>query len=127
MVLPGIQALFGFQLVAVFNQRFESLTRFEQGLHYISITLVAIAVAIVMTPAAYHRIQGVDRVSQRFIDVSSRLLLAGMVPLGTGLCIDYYLIGRLIFDSQWLALAAGALLGVFAFLWLVFPRSKYLR
>ena len=27
MVLPGIQALFGFQLIAVFNQRFESIKK----------------------------------------------------------------------------------------------------
>jgi hypothetical protein len=31
MVLPGIQALFGFQLIAVFNQRFEQdLSAFER-------------------------------------------------------------------------------------------------
>ena len=34
MVLPGIQALFGFQLIAVFNERFRSLPQFEQTLHY---------------------------------------------------------------------------------------------
>jgi hypothetical protein len=127
MVLPGIQALFGFQLIAVFNQRFASLSRFEQHLHYASITLVAISVAIVMTPAAYHRIQGVDQVSQRFIDNSSRLLLAGMAPLGVGLCLDYYLIGKLIFESEWLALAAAALLGLFGFFWFLFPSSKKLQ
>ena len=34
MVLPGIQALFGFQLVAVFNQRFSTdLTNSEQIVH----------------------------------------------------------------------------------------------
>jgi hypothetical protein len=128
MVLPGIQALLGFQLIAVFNQRFaEDLTRFEQGLHYVSITLVAISVAIVMTPAAYHRIQGVDQVSQRFINNSSRLLLGGMVPLGIGLCLDYYLIGRLIFEGEWPALAAALLLAIFAFFWFLFPSSRHLQ
>lgn len=34
MVLPGIQALFGFQLIAVFNNGFSRLDRAEQGLHY---------------------------------------------------------------------------------------------
>jgi Family of unknown function (DUF6328) len=34
MVLPGIQALFGFQLMAVFNQRFNELTAGEQLIHY---------------------------------------------------------------------------------------------
>ena len=36
MVLPGIQALFGFQLIAGFNQRFQELPGAEQSLHYMS-------------------------------------------------------------------------------------------
>jgi len=35
MVLPGIQALFGFQLIAVFSDGFANkLTRAEQRLHF---------------------------------------------------------------------------------------------
>jgi len=32
MVLPGIQAFFGFQLIAVFNNRFQEFTHTEQVL-----------------------------------------------------------------------------------------------
>src|SRR5581483_5360333 len=56
MVLPGIQALFGFQLVAVFNTTFwERLTESDRILHLIAMLVVAISVALVMAPAAYHR------------------------------------------------------------------------
>ena len=59
MVLPGVQALFGFQLIAVFSDGFTArLTRSEQGLHLLALTLVAVAGALVMTPAAYHRQTG---------------------------------------------------------------------
>jgi hypothetical protein len=34
MVLPGIQALFGFQLIAIFNERFKELTEDEQLIHF---------------------------------------------------------------------------------------------
>src|SRR5690242_18672888 len=40
MVLPGIQALFGFQLIAVFNERFRQLPQFEQTLHYAALIMV---------------------------------------------------------------------------------------
>jgi hypothetical protein len=33
MVLPGVQAVLGFQLIAVFNQRFQELSAGEQLLH----------------------------------------------------------------------------------------------
>src|SRR5256885_1849786 len=53
MLLPGIQALFGFQLIAVFNQRFDQvLSRTEQHIHLIALCLVAVAVVLVMGPAA---------------------------------------------------------------------------
>jgi hypothetical protein len=53
MVLPGIQALFGFQLIAVFNERFKELTENERLIHFSATVLVTIAIALIMTPAAY--------------------------------------------------------------------------
>ena len=55
MVLPGIQALFGFQMIAVFNQRFRELPGSLQIVHLAATGLVALAAGLVMTPAAYHR------------------------------------------------------------------------
>ncbi len=127
MVLPGIQALFGFQLVAVFDARFEDLTQPEQAWHYAATGLVAIAVALIMTPAAYHRALGVRHVSERFLRNASRLLLASMVPLGAGICVDFYLVGRLTMQAHWPAALAAALFALFAFLWYVFPRSRRLQ
>ena len=52
-VLPGIQALFGFQLIALFNQGFgEKLSHAQQLLHLVAIILTTLAMALVMTPAA---------------------------------------------------------------------------
>jgi len=51
-VLPGIQALFGFQLIAVFNDGFgEKLSSGQQVMHLVSIVLVALAIALVMAAA----------------------------------------------------------------------------
>src|SRR5437773_70894 len=68
MVLPGIQALFGFQLIAVFNPGFaEKLSTVEQQLHLVSTLLTVCAVALVMTPAALHRQIDPLAVNRRFI------------------------------------------------------------
>src|ERR1700757_2185815 len=71
MVLPGIQALFGFQLIAVFSPGFEKLGPAEQRLHFIAIALVVLAVAIIMTPAAYHRQHDPREVTATFVAVST--------------------------------------------------------
>jgi hypothetical protein len=39
MVLPGVQAILGFQLIAVFNQRFQELSDARQMLHLVAFVL----------------------------------------------------------------------------------------
>jgi hypothetical protein len=128
MVLPGIQALFGFQLIAVFSPGFsEHLTVVEQRLHLISILLVVASIALVMAPAALHRQAEPHSVSDRFLHLSSRLLLWGMLPLAVGISLEFYLIGQLILHDETSALAMG--IGVFVLflvLWLLLPlRERY--
>ena len=96
MVLPGIQALFGFQLIAVFNTRFHDFSSLEQVLHLVALLLVALAIAFIMTPAAYHRIAERGIVSRRFVDLASRFLEAALMPLMLGISLDLFLLGRLI-------------------------------
>src|SRR5258708_30490444 len=52
MVLPGVQALFGFQLVAVFNQRFADMEAADRGTYFLSLLLVTGAIGLLMAPAA---------------------------------------------------------------------------
>ena len=48
MVLPGIQALFGFQLIAVFNQGFgEKLSQAQQVVHLVALVLTTLSMALV--------------------------------------------------------------------------------
>jgi len=123
MVLPGIQALFRFQLIAVFNQGFsEKLEALEQDIHLLATGLVAIAVALIMAPAALHRQAGAQQVSAAFIRTSSLLLLFSMLPLALGVSLDFYLVGRIILHSAWSAVLAAALLLVFFGLWFALPR-----
>ncbi len=126
MVLPGIQALFGFQLVAVFNQRFEeALGRPQQLLHLTALLLVALSAGLLMTPAAYHRQVCRGGVTQELLRVASISISAGLVPLMIGLSLDVYLVALLIVRSETLAVGLAAVLfAVLAGLWFVFPRSR---
>jgi hypothetical protein len=123
VVLPGIQALFGFQLIAVFNQGFgEKLTSAEQRLHLLALGLTALSVAICMAPAALHRQSQPESVSNRLVKLCSTLLTVGMGPLMLGITFDFYLMCRVILKdpqaSLWLATALGFVL---AALWYLMP------
>jgi hypothetical protein len=129
MVLPGIQALFGFQLIAVFNSTFhERLSPAEQSFHLAAIGLVAIAVALVMAPAALHRQTNPRAATLDFITIATRLLLMSMFPLMLGISLDFYLIVRLILNNQFISfLLSVALLLLFTTLWFLFPRLNGLQ
>ncbi|MFB9245843.1 DUF6328 family protein [Massilia antarctica] len=58
VILPGVQALFGFQTIAVFNDRFAGLPSYATLCHLVGLGMVIIAVALVMTPAVYYRVVG---------------------------------------------------------------------
>ncbi len=128
-VVPGMQALFGFQLIAVFNNAFrEQLSSVERILHLAAIVLVTIAIALVMAPAALHRQTEPLAVSRRVIRISSRLLMASMGPLALGLCLDIYVVARVIVGTRGVAaIVAASLLGVFIVLWLLLPRLSRSR
>src|SRR5205823_2609221 len=56
VILPGAQALFGFQLSIVLTKSFDDLAASSRILHAASLGLVALSVMLLMAPAAYHRI-----------------------------------------------------------------------
>jgi hypothetical protein len=122
MVLPGIQALFGFQLIAVFNQRFSQIPAGQQLLHYCALLLVGAAIGLIMAPAAYHRIAEQHSVSRFFIQLASFMIAVSMLPLLTALCFEIYILGHLVLDNDqasfWIAVAMAAFL---AALWYVMP------
>jgi len=126
MVLPGIQALFGFQLIAVFNQRFDTaLDRPRQMVHLAALLLVALSAALVMTPAAYHRQACGGGVSRELLRVVSAFVSTALLPLMAGLCLDVYLVALLIVRDEAVAVGLAALLlALLAGLWFVFPRSR---
>jgi predicted lysophospholipase L1 biosynthesis ABC-type transport system permease subunit len=129
MVLPGIQALFGFQLIAVFNEGFaEKLAHGQQLLHLVAIVLTTLAMALVMSPAALHRQAEPKEVSERFLWMASNMVLAGMFPLALAVGLDAYIVASIVLKNDALAaILAVALVGVFLFLWLVLPRYEHRR
>ncbi len=129
MLLPGIQALFGFQLIAVFNQTFsDKLTHFEQELHLLAIGLVVLTTIIIMTPAAYHRQMEVQEVTESFVHMASRLMLISIMPLSLSISLDFFLVSRLILGSTFVAsVIAFVSLALFILIWIVAPRTGILN
>lgn len=128
IILPGIQALFGFQLIAIFNTGFARLSPLDQRLHLAALLLVAVAVALVMTPAAYHRRSKREHVSAYFVDAASRLLMWALVFLMLGTAIDAYVVAYLVIGNEVGSIAVALLLLlIYLALWFVYPWLTHRR
>jgi hypothetical protein len=126
MVLPGAQALLGFQFITVFMERFEQLPAGLKQLHIASLLLVAICTILLITPAAYHRIVEAGADSERFHAFASRMLLAAMAFLALGVSGNFLVILMRVFSSAAVAVTlATCLLLFFMVMW--FGSTSYLR
>lgn len=125
MILPGTQTLFGCQLIVVFNPTSQDrLSAPERSLHLVA-AAQAVAAALLLDPAAYHRRVEPRSVAERFVACSARLLTWGPIPLLLAVCADFYLVATLV-TRQWaasLALALGPL-AVFVWLWVLLPARQ---
>ena len=118
VVLPGVQALLGFQFIAVLQESFEKLPDTSKYIHLVSLGLIALAVVFLMTPAAYHRIVERGEETEHFHRFASRMVIAALVPLALGLCGDVFVIVRKVLDSTLVAVVSSLIvLALFWELW----------
>ena len=122
VVLPGAQALFGFQLAIVFTRSFADLSVVSMMVHAASLLLVTLTVVLLMAPAAYHRIVYAGEASADMYRVGSALVTAATIPLALGLAGDTYVVTSKITRSPAVAIAAGGVVSVLLIgLWHAYP------
>ncbi len=126
MVLPGVQALLGFQFAIMFTDGFDALSTQSKYVHLASLTLTALSTILLITPAAYHRIVERGETTEHFHQLASRMVLASMVPVALSVCLDFYVIVLKVTTSQTTAYTSAALMLLFFYgLWFGF--TLYVR
>jgi hypothetical protein len=122
VVLPGAQALFGFQLAIVLTQSFVQLPKSSMAVHAASLFLVALAVIMLMAPAPYHRIVYAGEDTEEMYRVGSALVAGATLPLGLGLAGDIYVVIAKISHSLFVGSCAGGLAFMLLVgLWYIYP------
>jgi hypothetical protein len=126
VVLPGAQALLGFQLTVTLTRAFGELPAEAKLLHVIALCCVGMAVILLMTPAALHRISFKGEDTRGFFQMGSGFVIAAPVMLAFGITGDLYVATYQSVKSSMLgaAIAVSALL-ILAVLWFAAP--LYLR
>jgi hypothetical protein len=118
VVLPGAQALLGFQFAAILTDAFDQLPKPSQYVHLASVGLITTCIVLLMAPAAFHRIVERGQDTERLNRFSSVVLLCALVPLAFGIAGDFYVVLEKVLKSTILATAlAFASLVFFLGLW----------
>jgi len=122
VIIPGGQALLGFQLIATLTKAFSELPPIFKYVHAAGLCAVALSVVLLMTPAAVHRIGFGGEDDPAFFRIGSRLVIAGSVPLAIGIAADVAVVFFKVTESPVTASIAGvtALCALLAF-WLAYP------
>lgn len=126
VILPGLQALFGFQTIAVFNQRFADIETYAKVCHLLGLGMVIVAVAMVMTPAVYYRALG-GRATTRMAKLSSFMIRGALAPLALGLALDMFTVIHVATGRLPMSVLAGvATFLLLGSLWCVLPGRERL-
>ena len=92
IVLPGVQALLGFQFAAFLSEAFARLPPTAKAVHTASLMLLALAMILLMTPAPYRHLAEDGRDTPAVERVGSAFVLAALIPLALGLAGDFFVV-----------------------------------
>jgi hypothetical protein len=122
VILPGAQALFGFQLIVILTKAFATLPADARTAHLAALACVALAIVLLIAPAAIHRIAFDGDDDERFLRIASRVVTLALVPLSLGISIELYVAAtRLLPGTAAPPWTAAIGLGVLLSLWYVVP------
>jgi len=122
VIIPGVQALLGFQLTVTFTQAFAELEPASKIAHAAALCCIALAVVLLMAPASIHRIAFAGQDDPAFVSIGSAFVIGAPFPLALGIAIDTYVAaGRAVQSDTVAFILAAAALIVLLGVWYAIP------
>jgi len=112
VLIPGAQALFGFQLAVMLTDAFGELAGSAKIVHVIALCCIVLAVILLMAPAAFHRIAYGGENTEAFYRLGSRLIVVAALPLALGITLDLYVAATRAFATSLPALLTALAVGL---------------
>lgn len=92
VALPGAQVLFAFLLILPFQSTFRELTDLQRNLYAGALMTSAAAIALLIAPSSYHRINFRRPMKEGMIRWANGLLIGGMVLCAVGVTLAVALV-----------------------------------
>jgi hypothetical protein len=127
VMIPGAQALLGFQMAVMLTSGFDRLPSSSKLLHTAALCCIGLAIILLIAPAAIHRLSFRGEDSEEFHDLGSRLIILAAVPLAGGITLDLYVAAAKATESPSIGMAiAVCAAAVMIGLWFAYPIARRL-
>lgn len=117
----GVQILFALLLTVAFTNTFQEADDFQKTVYVITLTGCAVATALLIAPAAYHRVLFQRGMKTELVAVSHNLIRAGMAVLIVCVTGALMLVVDQVVDRPTAIVLSSAVAVVFLLLWFVLP------
>jgi Family of unknown function (DUF6328) len=121
VALPGVQFLFAFLLIVPFQQVTRGADEFQRDVYYVALLSAAITTALLIAPAAQHRVLFRQKEKEALLRRSNRSAFAGLVVLGIAISSAVLLVVDVLFSRTQAWLTAGAVAALLLWWWVLVP------
>lgn len=121
IVLPGTQALMGFQFIAIFNGVFQQLPTSLKQLHFVTLLFTILCTLLLIAPVAFQQIGEEGSATRQFLLFTRKMLAAAMAFLLLSVTGEVYIASRLIdIPEPWSVVTSAAVFLSGSFLWFLY-------
>ena len=121
VALPGVQFLFAFLLVVPFQQAASKISDFQRNVYFVALVSVAVATALLIAPAAQHRVLFRQKDKEALLRRSSRSAFAGIMVLALAVVSVILLVVDVLFYRTLAWVTAGGVGALLAWWWVAVP------
>ena len=121
VAVTGVQVLFAFLMAVPFQQRFATVSQFQETTYFVTLLLSVGATAFMIAPSAYHRLNFGQKDKRHIVEAAGRLAIVGLVLLALAMTGAVMLITDLLFQEATVTLTVAFTVLLFTTLWFVLP------
>jgi hypothetical protein len=100
VIIPGAQALFGFQILVMLTSGFDRLPQSPKWVHLAALILVAANMILLIMPAALHRLTFGGNDSARFLRIGSGIGVTAPGFLAAGISAENYVVFQKVIGAE---------------------------
>ena len=117
VILPGAQALLGFQFVVMLTQAFDQLPLHAKVVHVVALLSLVLAILLLICPAAIHRLAFEGHDDAQLLIMGSALVTTALLPLAASISCDIWVGLYKLTLSERIATAGGIVAAAMLLTW----------